>query len=430
MNTRQLHSFADADAALQPYIPIVKETIGKDITLDRMRLLMDILGNPQTKLKVIHVAGTSGKTSTAYYIAGLLKAAGQTVGLTVSPHIDVISERIQINLVPLPEAVFCKVLSEFLELIEGITPKPSYFELLMAMAYWYFAKVGVSYAVVETGVGGLHDASNICKNTNKICVLTDIGFDHMHIFGHTLPEISSQKAGIMHQGSRALTFKQPPEVMETFLGYAQNVGAELEVVSEVDESGVVVDSQTFKDLPYFQQRNWLLAHAVYELLGGRDKLTELTSQQLEASMLTYVPGRMDSQKVNSTTILMDGAHNEQKMEAFVRSFRKIYPGQQVPVLLGLKGNKDYQAVLPLLKPITSKLIITKFMINQDLQSKTIDPEIIAEQARKDGFDNVVVESDQHAALTMLLKGNHELVLVTGSFYLLSNIRRLVRENEK
>ncbi len=422
MTTRQLNTFADAEAALQPYIPIVKQMTGKDITLERMEPLMAKIGNPELKLKVIHVAGTSGKTSTVYYIAGLLKAAGQTVGLTVSPHIDVISERLQVNLEPLPEAVFCSVLSEFLELIAEVEPMPSYFEVLMAMAYWYFAKIGVDYAVIETGFGGLHDASNICRNTNKVCVLTDIGFDHMHILGHTLQEISLQKAGIMHKDNQAFTFEQSQEVLNIFESYAQKVGAHLDIVNESDVKHVAEDGQVFEALPNFQKHNWLLAYKAYEYVANRDFLAPLALQKLEESMHTYVPGRMDIQELGGMQIVMDGAHNEQKMSVFVDSFRSKFPGEKVPVLLAMKTGKEYEAVLPQLKEIASRLIITNFTISQDLPSKPIDPQILATEARRIGFTDVVVETDCLAALELLISDSVERGVITGSFYLLASLR--------
>lgn len=424
MSCKLLRSFADAEAALQPHIPIVQQMTGKDITLERMEPLMARLGNPERNLKVIHVAGTSGKTSTAYYVAGLLKAAGQTVGLTVSPHIDVISERVQINLEPLSEEAFCSALSEFLSLIEGIEPMPSYFELLMAMAYWYFNKIDLDYAVIETGFGGLHDASNICQRADKICVLTDIGFDHMHILGDTLPKISLQKAGIMHAGNQAFTLEQTKQVLDVFEGYAAKVGAELYVVNE-EPSANIITNPAFTDLPVFQQRNWLLASEVFSYIVSRDMVPQLNAKQLQTALHTYIPGRMDIQRYKGHTIIMDGAHNEQKMAAFVRSFQKIYPGKTVPVMLGMKQGKEYASALPILKPITSSLIVTTFDINQDLRSRPIDPRIIAEEAKHSGFPSIIIETNPHIATERLLESDETMAIVTGSFYLLANVRRLM-----
>ncbi|HMH31066.1 MAG TPA: bifunctional folylpolyglutamate synthase/dihydrofolate synthase, partial [Methylomirabilota bacterium] len=130
-----LHNIQEAESALLPYVPLVGQ-VKADTTLDRVWPLMELLGNPQDQLKTIHIAGTSGKTSTAYYMAALLAASGKKVGLTVSPHVDSVTERVQINGQPIPEELFCQELGEFLEIIEQAAQKPSYFELLYAFAIW------------------------------------------------------------------------------------------------------------------------------------------------------------------------------------------------------------------------------------------------------------------------------------------------------
>ncbi len=193
-----IRSIQEAEAALLPYVPLVAELTGKDTTLDRIVPLMKLLGDPQDKLKIIHLAGTSGKTSTAYYMSALLQATGKKVGLTVSPHIDTIAERVQIDGLPLPETEFCRELGIFLDIVEFAEAPPSYFELLYAFALWVFERQQVDYAVVETGMGGLYDATNVASRPDKVCVITDIGFDHTHILGKTLPEIAAQKVGIVH----------------------------------------------------------------------------------------------------------------------------------------------------------------------------------------------------------------------------------------
>jgi dihydrofolate synthase/folylpolyglutamate synthase len=170
----RIETFSEASKLLAKFIPPDRPT---SYTLDRMEQLMDYLGNPQNRLSVIHIAGTSGKTSTSYYIAALLHATGKTVGLSVSPHIDTIAERAQIDLRPLEESDYCEQLGIFLELIEKSGIQPSYFEVLVAFMYWLFDRRGVDYAVVEVGLGGLLDGTNVVDRSDKVCVITDIGFD-------------------------------------------------------------------------------------------------------------------------------------------------------------------------------------------------------------------------------------------------------------
>ena len=184
----QIHTLAEANLALRPFYDYSRTAY----TLDVMKALMEHLGNPQNQLRVLHVAGTSGKTSTAYYCAALLKEAGKKVGLSVSPHVDTVNERLQINGQPMPEAEFCKVLSEFLDVVAESGIKPSYFELLVAMTYWEFARQKVDYAVIEVGLGGLRDGTNVIERADKVCLITDIGLDHTEILGHTLTKITGE----------------------------------------------------------------------------------------------------------------------------------------------------------------------------------------------------------------------------------------------
>ena len=150
---QRLQTLDEAIVALQPYVPLVAQLTGGNTTLERIEPLMVLLANPERKLKIIHVAGTSGKTSTSYYIAALLQSGGQKVGLTVSPHVDSVTERLQIDGRPISDQLFCSELEIFLELVDQLKQPPSYFELLYAFGLWVFERHGVDYAVVETGLG-------------------------------------------------------------------------------------------------------------------------------------------------------------------------------------------------------------------------------------------------------------------------------------
>ena len=415
-------TLAEAEALLAKYVPLAKEVTGRNITLERMVPLMEALGNPQHKLKIIHIAGTSGKTSTAYFISQMLTTANQKTGLTVSPHVDSVLERVQINTRPMNEHDFASNLSELVGIITEAEIEPTYFELLIAFAYWYFAKQKVDYAVIETGMGGLQDGTNIADNQDKICVITDIGLDHMHVLGHTVTEIARQKAGIIHGHNKVLIYRQPDEIMDVFASHSESIGAELNIF----EQDVLAANKTLpkelESLPDFQKRNWLLAYETYMEIAEEGNLPDLNKDELASTMQVQVPGRMDQKLVQRKNIIMDGAHNEQKMQAFVASFSHKFPGKIVPVLLSLKEGKEFSAVLPLLKPITSKLIISTFDTSQDLPSVSIDPEELAVAAKRFGYDSVTVEPAQDKAYRLLLDEPGDVAIITGSFYLLGQLR--------
>jgi dihydrofolate synthase / folylpolyglutamate synthase len=419
----KIRSIDEAEKTLQPYVPLVALLTGKDTTFERIIPLMQLLENPQDRLRVIHIAGTSGKTSTAYYVSALLKSSGKLIGLTVSPHVDSITERIQINGLPLSDEEFCSLLSEFLDLIEIVEKKPSYFELLYAFSLWVFDKKQVDYAVVETGMGGLHDATNIVTREDKICVITDIGFDHMHILGHTLSEIAKQKIGIAHTGNQVYMFLQNQEIMGVISEFVLKVHASLHVLNENEvQAYVAID---LSELPEYQKRNWLLAHSVVLEVLKRDGLQPLSHQALAGSLKTYIPGRMDIRHVGELTIVMDGAHNAQKMETFVRSFQLKYPNERPAVLLAMKEGKDHAEVVPILSKLAGEIILTQFHTSQDLPAKSIDSRILADEFKTHN-DSLSVSNipDLNDAYTALLQAKTKIVIITGSFYLLSQIRKI------
>lgn len=250
---------------LKSYVP-AKSPDG--YSLDTMLAMMSALGNPQNNYKVVHVAGTSGKTSTAYYIADMLRRAGAKVGLTVSPHVTEVNERVQINGLSLAEAKFCSELDIFLKIINKLSINPSYYELLVAFAFWEFDRQNVDYAVVEVGLGGLLDGTNVIDRADKLCVITDIGLDHVRLLGNTLPEITTQKAGIIQPNNCVVCYRQGPEVYDVIQRVCKQKQAILKLADEP-----ILDSVSTMQL--FQQRNWNLAKTVFDIVADRDGLVSL-----------------------------------------------------------------------------------------------------------------------------------------------------------
>ncbi len=417
----QITTIAEANAALLPYVPLVAQLTGNDTTLERITPLMAHMGNPQNSTRVVHIAGTSGKTSTAYFVTALLGASGKKVGLTVSPHVDSVTERVQLNGQPLPDDKFCEYLSEYLSIVEATGIRPSYFELLYAFAFWVFQREQVDYAVIETGMGGLHDATNIVSRTDKLCIITDIGYDHMHILGHSIPEITSQKIGIVHDKNSVIMYHQSAEIMGVVESWVQKQQAELYATTE-SEAATLYGADFPNTLPEYQRRNWLLAYASYRFLEARDALPTLSADKLAQTQSLQVPGRMDIRQIGDNTLVMDGAHNGQKMFTFLASFRRLYPDVRPAVMIALKEGKEPADVAPLLAPLTSRIIVTNFDTSQDLPARSIDPTVLSAIFEQAGAANVTAIADHHQAYQQLLAGPEEVVIVTGSFYLLSQIR--------
>ena len=419
-------TLSEVNEALRPYDAVSKRTVGKHITLGRTERLMAHLGNPEKSLCVIHVAGTSGKTSTSYFITALLVAAGSKVGTTVSPYVDGMNERVQINGLPLSEKQFAAYFGEFIDLLSSAPEQPTRFEVLIAFAYWVFQKEQVDYAVIETGMGGLDDSTNIAARTDKLCVITDIGYDHMEHLGTTLGKIAYQKAGIIHDGNTALMYDQNSEIM-TVVRYwvSQQEDAEL-LTFEQDRLRKAYHGDFPAGMPDYQKRNWLLAFAAYKFLVKRDELRDISATKLQKTMKLQVPGRMDERRIAGKTILMDGAHNGQKMIAFWHSFAAKYPGVKPVVLLALKQGKEIADIVPLLQKYAAEVIVTTFTKTQDLPLLSIEPSEITSVLKANGVKCQAIV-DQGKAYEAFIKRVKDLGVITGSFFLISQLREGHRE---
>ncbi len=416
----KFNSFADIHRALEMRS---KATKRHTHSLDHMHELLEFLGSPEKRLKVIHVAGTSGKTSTAYYAAALLKEAGHEVGLTVSPHVEEINERVQIGLEPLPEAEFCARFGEFYEHLKGIRVVPNYFELFMAFAIWEFAQRGLEYAVVETGIGGLLDSTNVMDDPEKVCIITDIGFDHMPLLGTTLPEIAAHKAGIIHRGNAVFCNLQGEEVMDVIRSQAQRKHGDLHMLKS---HGLGDD---FDFLPLFQRRNFGLALETVEFVLEQDGQPPLKKGKILRAAYTRIPGRMETFKLGSKTVIVDIAHNSQKLHALLESVRDKYPSAAVAALVRIPRRDSQPAYADAsLKEITkgvNHIIFTSLSEEDDAPDATFDPRHLAEICRQSGFDSLDTIADPVEAFEALKQRAEPVLLVTGSTFLLNHIRPLV-----
>lgn len=389
--------------------------------LDRIRQFMECLGNPQESLMAIHVAGTSGKTSTSYHIARILTAnlanddpgKSSKVGLTISPHLDSITERFQINMEPIDIPEFVKLMNQFLTLVDVSGILLNYFEILIGFTYWYFARIGVEFAVIETGIGGLLDSTNIISRQDKVCVITDIGLDHMAVLGNTLPEIAKQKAGIIQSGNQVFMNRQSEVIMYEVTERCERRRANLHTI----DGGV---------LP--SERNWLLALEVADFVIQRSGRSLPSSKVLDDIRKAAVPGRMNLVMINDHQFIMDGAHNAQKIRGLAKEYRALHGNKKTTVIVSLKSGKDYRYVVQELSLIADKIIATSYDHYKVFPVASISPDIIKEACEETGTKCLVIRDINKAidfvASDMLTGGVESPVIITGSFYLLSEVRRL------
>jgi dihydrofolate synthase / folylpolyglutamate synthase len=414
----EIKNLNQALVVLLQFVPPAKDPRDAKQSLTNMRGLMKHLGNPQESYRVVHIAGTSGKTSTAYYVAALLKAAGKKVGLTVSPHVDSVNERVQVGLVPLAEAEFCSELTIFLQLITDWPHQPSYFEVLIAFAYWEFARQKVDYAVIEVGMGGMLDATNVISREDKLCIITDIGLDHTEYLGNTLGEIASQKAGIIQPKNLVYMYEQSTEVMEQIHARCR---------AQKESKLITIQPERVGDtsLPLFQQRNWQLAASAVQALG-----VALPSGAIRAEVQhTVVPARMEIFTIKDKIVIVDGSHNTQKLTALCTSIRDKYPTQKIASLISFGAGDDQRVVggMEVIATTVASCMVTSFAAGQDVPKHSVPITELAKIARDKGIADVSTEQDPVVAFEKLRSRPEPIILVTGSFYLLNHIRPLIKQ---
>jgi dihydrofolate synthase/folylpolyglutamate synthase len=419
MSMRHLKNFYDVEQVLAPYRQTTPT--GTLYSLDAIKRFMHFLSNPQDSLMVIHVAGTSGKTSTVYYIAALLQTTGYKVGMTVSPHVNTIADRAQIDGAPLSEKEYCAELTEFMALVDQFPEKLSYFELLVAFAYWEFARKKVDYAVVEVGLGGLLDGTNIVNSADKLSVITDIGLDHTEILGNTLGKISAQKAGIINPDSTVFIQRQTDEVLDVVRQIADTKNATFQIIEPPTQM------LTSVALPPFQVRNFHLARAVWEYVAHANGTGKLSPQAIEQAARVHIPGRMELLSYRGNTLILDGSHNPQKMAALAEGIQTSFPNTRIPALVSFGTNKqaDIADTLAQLRTISDEVILTTFSAGQDEIRAAINPRILLPMCRRLDFQQIDIQLDPEKAFCKLLAKNSDKLLVTGSYFLLEQVRPIV-----
>jgi dihydrofolate synthase/folylpolyglutamate synthase len=241
-----------------------------------------------------------------------------------------------------------------------------------------------------------------------------------------LPEIAFQKAGIIHKGDSVFCYKQSPEVSEVITKACSEKGAILHQVENTETTPELVS------LPLFQQRNWGLAKVVADFIINRDGLQNPGKDQVISTLATYVPGRIEAITAGNKTIVMDGAHNAQKMRALTESLEDKYPKQKFAVVLGIGMTNDEKTgnVLDELLPIASRVIVTPFYAQQDFRKHATSRKKIVDQCLARGFTNVYGAKDVRDAYGQLMKSNESHVLICGSFYLLNKIRPILFNDMK
>jgi len=406
--------------------------------LENISTLADALGHPEKKYQSVHIAGTNGKGSTAAFTESILRTAGIRTGLYTSPHLEKINERIRVNGEEISDEDFARSFTKIQTLIENLLAQgkvrahPTFFEVVTALAFEHFAQAGVEIAVVEVGLGGRLDATNILLP--GVSVITRVDFDHENFLGHSLPEIAREKAGIIKAGVPVILAEQRHEAREVILNRAKELGAsacesEREFVVEnisLEDGCVRADVLIVKTgarirvapnlRGRFQLGNAMNAIAVAETLRSRGK--RISDAAIEEGIAAAVwPGRIEKLQ-SAPDVYLDGAHNPSAARELANFLKENFARRRVTLLFAAMRDKAVDEIAGILFPLASEVTFTQPKI-----SRAISAAQLAEMAGEYAARFRVVPDAQAAFEEALANaGARDAIFVTGSLYLVGELR--------
>lgn len=414
----------DLDALLHELYRL--ERFGIKLGLDNVRELLRRVGNPEAGLEVVHITGSNGKGSVSAFLASVLRAAGHRTGWFTSPHLVRFNERIRVDGEPIPDGDIARLYAELKPHVESMAGpdgvhQPTFFEVTTAMAFRYFRERAVDVAVVEVGMGGRMDATNVV--TPEVAVVTRIGLEHTEHLGRTVERIAAEKSGIIKPGCHVVTLEQP--TLRIIEAKARRLGCPLRVVGRdlrassvaSDPTGQVVrveDGGTVElRIPLAgpcQVENAALAFATVESLRERDwDLPDDAVKQGFAS--AYWPARLQVVR-ESPRVIVDATHNALGAAALAGSLRELYPGRTFHFVLGILDDKDVAGMAEALGPLAAGLVACR----PDTK-RAFDPDAIREAfAPWCNPSEAVADTGEALRHAVEAASPGDIVIVTGSIY--------------
>lgn len=407
-----------------------------EFTLDNIRALLEIFNRPQDKLKIIHITGTNGKGSVASFITNALIENNYSVGKFTSPYITNIREEIEVNREVISEDDFAKLASEVRKEVEELDKKEIFvsgFEILTSIAYIYFARKSLDFAVMEVGMGGRVDATNVMEKS--IPVFCHIALDHANILGDTLEKIAKEKGGIIKENSHVFSYPQAEEAKEKLKSLAKEKSSsfndfdfdEVEIISS-NEFGNKFNFKDYKDLETslvgdHQAYNAALALMVLEYLRKDYKLDK--EKIKEGIKRAKNIGRIECLS-RDPLIVVDGSHNLDSIEGIEKSVKKFTYNK---LILGfsLLKDKDHKHILEKIEGLADKLVLTE--IDNDRRT---DIDLLEKEFKEISSKEIFAIKDRREAVekTLDLAGEGDMILWCGSLYLIKDIRKIILEKLK
>ncbi|MCR5772027.1 MAG: bifunctional folylpolyglutamate synthase/dihydrofolate synthase [Butyrivibrio sp.] len=429
------------------------EKFGIDLGLDRMKELMRRLGDPQDRLKFVHVAGTNGKGSTVAFISNILMAAGYKTGIYISPSLDRFTKRIQVDGKEIDKEVLALLTQKVKDAADSMVSDglsmPTEFEQVNAIAFLYYEHEKCDFVVLEVGLGGRIDSTNVIK-TPEAAVIASISFDHMQYLGNTLPEIAGEKAGIMKEGGDVVVYDQAPEVMEVFRNVSKERGCRLFISGkplndkalkydltgqyfeyDFDPSSIengkntalnkeIKETYQISLLGDYQIRNASLAITAALVLQskGYEKITDTAIK--EGLINTKWEGRFELLQDNPK-VIVDGAHNPDGIKVLCSSLKRLFPDKKIMFIAGVLADKDYKSMMKEIAPL-GKIFYTITPPN----NRALSARELADTFRSFGAEAMDFDSVEDALNKALLDAeSDDVICAFGSLYYIGQIRKLI-----
>ncbi len=411
---------------------------GSRLDLSRIRVLLDSFGNPQDKIKVIHVAGTNGKGSVCSMLSNILIEEGYNTALYTSPHLERHNERYAINNIQISDRDFAEYVNIIKERVNTISwgnlGIPTVFEQLTAMAFVYFYDKKVDYAVIEVGLGGRFDATNIIKKP-ILSIIASISLDHTEYLGETLEKIAFEKGGIIKDGCPVALYTQGQSIYDVIKKLCDEKGCKLyylenqktKVKKESFDGSIIsyenslysFDNVMLPLIGEYQINNCsLVLLAAYALNEGGVVLSR--ESILSGIRKTRWNGRMEVCG-REPLVVIDGAHNPDGIHMLARSVKECFEGKRLVLLMGVLGDKDYENMAAEIIPLADTVVITRPASERALSVDEFKKVVNKYCDRVYGFEDIKEAYDYALGLT----GKDDVLLCAGSLYLIGHIRTLI-----
>lgn len=405
---------------------------GIKLGLDTIQAVLSGLNNPQNKFSSIHIAGTNGKGSIASALSSIFKTAGYRVGLYTSPHLVRFNERIRINGVPISDKDVLTAYEAVKSLYTG-EREPTFFEYTTAMAFHEFARAKVDWAMIETGMGGRLDATNVLMP--RLSIISNISLEHRQYLGNTIAEISAEKGGIIKEGIPVVTGVSQKEAFDVIRQIAQRKRSPLFRLGEHFRIRKNKSSETFTYLGInsiwenmkaglqgkHQIENAALSLAACEVLNQSS--TALGIDHIKEGLLkTDWPGRMEVIS-KSPYVILDGAHNLMAARKLAKFISENLAKEKTTLLIGILDDKPYKGMLKSLLPLCKRLILTKPNIN-----RALEPEILCKFAKNFVEDVKIIPNVKDAFFyAMESVSPDDAICIAGSLYVVGEVKQAILE---